>query len=550
MYYKVIVLSVLVALTSIPIFSTDVFGHGLGADQAPPISFAGMQVTVSTIMSPSDITVGEVDRANLQIRFFDQSTDTNLESVTYRVDIFQAGELLAREWFYDKDGELNVQIRPKGECTEPEAWRCTIYQGARDPISGGLYERGGGVPVIQGPIFTKGGLYNINVIIDGATSPKTLVAEPLEFSTFVSVAQDQFFSIPDAYADVPITIKTYYDDVSEFKFKASDKSISFKMPFDWTPDYINLVSVVHEEIRVPKNYEPYSAEKDFVGYVDGVQVDNRALLVDPYSSETENIIHFLVTGNELKRINEELGSGHYNKKEMFFELVPSGQTAENGFSVTFENGYKATVAWKRTYGAGTDIPFEITFFDANGELLKDINYAIALSDSNGQQIYLDIGDEITPYLGVKAPEGIDTQTVYILSEGMYSMSLVLTGAGITNWENRVGAEATFEIGKSGEPSNLAPVPTTQTSIPAWIKSNAGWWADGQIDDNTFVLGIQWLITEGIMTIPPTEQGVGSDNVIPSWIKNSAEWWADGQIDDNTFVLGLQWLISNGIMTIS
>ena len=113
MYHKIIILSVLVALTCIPLFNDDVFGHGLGADQAPPISFAGMQVTVSTIMSPSDITVGEVDRANLQIRFFDQSTDTNLESVTYRVDIFQAGKLLAREWFYDKDGELNVQIRPK-----------------------------------------------------------------------------------------------------------------------------------------------------------------------------------------------------------------------------------------------------------------------------------------------------------------------------------------------------------------------------------------------------------------------------------------------------
>ena len=111
--------------------------------------------------------------------------------------------------------------------------------------------RGTEVPVIQGPIFTKGGLYNIQVIIDGATSPKTLVAEPLEFDTFVSVAQEQFFSIPEASAEIPVTIKTYYDDVSEFKFKGSDKSISFKMPFDWTPDYIDLVAVVHEEIRVP-----------------------------------------------------------------------------------------------------------------------------------------------------------------------------------------------------------------------------------------------------------------------------------------------------------
>ena len=72
----------------------------------------------------------------------------------------------------------------------------------------------------------------------------------------------------------------------------------------------------------------------------------------------------------------------------------------------------------------------------------------------------------------------------------------------------------------------------------------------QIDDGSFVAGIQWLISNGIMTIPPTEQGTGSDDVIPSWIKNNAGWWADGQIDDNSFVTGLQWLISNGIMKIS
>ena len=90
----------------------------------------------------------------------------------------------------------------------------------------------------------------------------------------------------------------------------------------------------------------------------------------------------------------------------------------------------------------------------------------------------------------------------------------------------------------------------ETSIPAWIKNNAEWWADDLIDDSSFVTGLQWLITNGIMTIPPTEQGAGSDDVIPSWIKNNAGWWADGQIDDGSFVTGLQWLISNGIMTIS
>ena len=90
----------------------------------------------------------------------------------------------------------------------------------------------------------------------------------------------------------------------------------------------------------------------------------------------------------------------------------------------------------------------------------------------------------------------------------------------------------------------------ETSIPDWIKNNAGWWADGMIDDSSFVSGLQWLISNDVMTIPPTEQGTGSDNVIPDWIKNNAGWWADGQIDDNSFVSGIQWLISNGIMKIS
>jgi len=499
LYYKFIIIAALVTLTTIPLLGDDVFGHGLGGDVAPPISFAGMQVTISTIMTPSDITVGEVDSASLQIRFFDQNTDTNLESVTYRVEVHQSGELLARETFFDRDGELNVEIRPKPGCSEVQPWMCTIYYGDREPISNGLQERGTGVPVIKGPIFTKGGLYNIQVVVLGATSPKTFVADQLKFDTFVSVAQDQFFSIPEATAEIPVTVKTYYDDVSNFEFKKSDKSISFKMPFDWSPNYVDLVQVVHEELRFPKSYEPYGPQNDFVGYVDGVQVDNRTLLVDPYSSESQNIIHFLVTANELKRINEELGPEHYNKKEMFFELVPAGQTTENGFSTTFENGYKANVVWKQIYGAGNDIPFEITFFDSEGTLAKDINYAILVLDPNGGTIYSNIGDDTTPYTGIKASEGIDTQKIFIGSNGMHTMTLALTGTGFTNWESYVISETMFEVGKAGELIVPTP-PPVETSIPAWIKNNAGWWADGQIDDGSFVSGLQWLISNGIMKI--------------------------------------------------
>jgi len=91
------------------------------------------------------------------------------------------------------------------------------------------------------------------------------------------------------------------------------------------------------------------------------------------------------------------------------------------------------------------------------------------------------------------------------------------------------------------------VSNTEIKIPDWIKNNAGWWADGLIEDTDFVSGIQYLIKEGIMTIPQTQSGQSASQDIPSWIKNNAGWWADGLIEDIDFVSGIQYLITNGIM---
>ena len=40
----------------------------------------------------------------------------------------------------------------------------------------------------------------------------------------------------------------------------------------------------------------------------------------------------------------------------------------------------------------------------------------------------------------------------------------------------------------------------EISIPVWIKNNAGWWAEGAIDDSTYVSALQWLISNGIMSV--------------------------------------------------
>ena len=214
----------IIGISTIPILVPDVFGHGLGGDQAPPLTFGNMEVTVRTELTPSDITVGEVDDVNMKIRFFDTITDTTLEEVTYRIEIWQQGELLARNLFFDQDGILNVKIKPNPNCNEVELWKCTIYGGSEHPSApGALYVQGEGRPSATGPIFVQGGLYNIRVDIEGATSPRTVLATLLSYDTFVSIAQEQDFFIKTANAEeIPVVVKTYYDEVENFEFDSSD----------------------------------------------------------------------------------------------------------------------------------------------------------------------------------------------------------------------------------------------------------------------------------------------------------------------------------------
>ncbi len=97
---------------------------------------------------------------------------------------------------------------------------------------------------------------------------------------------------------------------------------------------------------------------------------------------------------------------------------------------------------------------------------------------------------------------------------------------------------------------IIPSVFAEEKVPPWIKNNAGWWADGQIDDTSFVSSIQWLISNNVMIIPPTEQGTSSGgNIIPQWIKNNAGWWADDKISEAEFISAIQFLIKNDIIMI-
>ena len=89
----------------------------------------------------------------------------------------------------------------------------------------------------------------------------------------------------------------------------------------------------------------------------------------------------------------------------------------------------------------------------------------------------------------------------------------------------------------------------ETTIPSWVKNVAGFWCQDKINDASFVEAIQYLIDNGIIVVPATQDSFGGTQEIPQWVKNNACWWSDGSITDLDFALGLEYLVKQGIIRV-
>ena len=95
-----------------------------------------------------------------------------------------------------------------------------------------------------------------------------------------------------------------------------------------------------------------------------------------------------------------------------------------------------------------------------------------------------------------------------------------------------------------------------TQIPTWIKNVAGWWANGEISENEFLSGIEYLINNNIISLEYIPCSLKAENLeslsvdlVPTWIKNNAEWWSEDLIGDTDFINGIEYLIKIQVITI-
>jgi len=103
---------------------------------------------------------------------------------------------------------------------------------------------------------------------------------------------------------------------------------------------------------------------------------------------------------------------------------------------------------------------------------------------------------------------------------------------------------------------LVPNSSAQDAqIPNWVKNVAGWWGSGDISENEFVTGIEYLINNNIILLDfvpcndEIQSQYGDTKSIPDWIKNNANWWSENLIGDIDFINGLQYLIEYKIIKI-
>jgi hypothetical protein len=301
--------------------------------------------------------------------------------------------------------------------------------------------------------------------------------------------------------------------------------ISYSMPFDWSEKNILVTSVMHQEIIIPKTFGDLMV-KSFSVNVNGFQVPDGVITIDDFSAENR-VAHIVLNQDDILELSKKIDS--FSNK-MRFSIMPSADNLP--LTTMTENAqFKINLSWEpQSIKSGSTVTFYYEILDA---FYVDRQVSVSYDLS----IFHD-GEEIGQISGFSVDMGFNVIEFDVPDN--------VRGIITLQFENLNGSDLANAI----LPVVVNRISIDETSIPAWIKNNAGWWATDQIDDSSFLQGIQYLIQEEIMVIPPTEtsESMGSQ-AVPAWIKNNAGWWATDQIDDSSFLQGIQYLVQKGIIVI-
>jgi hypothetical protein len=514
---------ILITLLSVSIITPitlDVYGHGLGSETFPPVDLNGKLVTLE--ISSSTNTPEENDDQQISISFIDFNSKVTLRDVTFLIKSERGTQFLFEKEFQADNGFIVFNF------VSEDTDSIQIVEEESGDFFGSLLGLDSRMISVKGPKLSEGGLYKFDISILTADGYSKKLDEPIVFKSGISIAQTRTHSINDPnFGAQEIQSITFYDEISDFQYFPDKREISFSMPFDWNFDNINQTSVVHEELVISKSFGDLLVS-GFSLYINDVKLSDNIITIDDFFSEAR-IVHFIINQKELWNIYNQTE----NQDGMAFRITPNSDEIQ--LSSITENGQFRVLVSSDPENLKSNSKAKINFnimdvFLKNRPIAATYDFSIS---QNGKTIHKQ--------------SGTSTENREEFNTAEFTIPKDVTGIVNLNFENLNGND----LARTSIPMVIdrIGIQNNEISIPEWIRNNAAWWAEGQIDDKTFIQGIEYLIKNDIILIPKTQQENTDSQEIPGWIKNNASWWAEGQIDDETFVQGLQYLIQNGILRV-
>jgi hypothetical protein len=496
----------------------NVYGHGVGSETFPSVDLNGKLVTLEVSSSKSD--PNESDDQQISISLIDFNSKITLRDVTFQIKSERGEQFLFEQEFKVDNGFIVFNF------VSEETDSIILEEENGGGLFGSLLGLESRMVHVKGPKLSEGGLYKLDVSVLTADGYSQKLDELLVFNAGISIAQTSRHDFIDPnFGEQNIHVVTYYDEISNFNYNSGSKEISFFMPFEWSQSNINQTSVVHEELVIPKKFGDLLVS-GFTMYVNGVQLSQDIVNIDDFFADGRTV-HFIIYQKELQKVFDN----NSNQDGMDFVIKPDRDYTH--LSTVTDNGQFRILAFWEPENLKSNLNAKI-LFDVTDIFLKNklvaVNYEFSVTQ-NERIIFKENGFST------------DFKDEHNVTEFMIPNNV--TGIVNFNFKNLDGnklAKATFPI-------VIDRIFDKEISIPEWIRNNTLWGSQEQIDDDSFIQGIEYLIKNKIILIPQTQQETSTSEEIPSWIRNNAEWWSDGQIDDKTFVHGLEFMIKSGILRV-
>jgi hypothetical protein len=352
-------------------------GDGLASEILPPEMIGNKNVTLSINSSPFLIDNNHV---GTQINFIlqDASTQEPIPQITLAVSAFKNDQALFGHVFMSDSGNFLFDVTPDNSTN-----KITINE--EGGILPGLLGHSGSYQ-IKGPVFVSGGLYKFKINVLTMGSYDNQISKTYDAAISIPITTQYPITDKDDGKQT-ITIIAYYDQIGNFQYNSDNKKMSFSMPFNWNQDNLKQVTVVHQELKIPRTFSSFIVTK-YDAHVNGIVLPDNAVSIDDYSSDDQRIVHLILYKQEVNTIATQQKNS--SKPEMDFTLSPSNQTAFPIMQYTRNAQYKISLSWdppKIIAGQTTKFSFQILDPYLVNKTVNSIDYDFSIIEGKNGLLY-------------------------------------------------------------------------------------------------------------------------------------------------------------------